>query len=156
MGEALHWFPVEEFLKNVVGNLLAEEGRLVVVGYYRKGIWSATSAPLDDVYKEFYEKIAGHCKFDQSDLYNEYPSPKYNFHNYFSKVTKQTLDYTLTLRVDDIVSYLQTYSFYNLYLQSNPHETDPIDLVRQRLHNHPDAVLETRYFVYSCEGPKVF
>lgn len=86
VAEALHWFPVQNFIQHAAKNLLTADGKLVVIGYYRKGILSSSEKPLGDVYKEYFSTIEECTKFDQSDLLNEYPEPKYNFKTHFSKV----------------------------------------------------------------------
>ena len=42
VGEALHWFPVQDFIQHAAKNLLTSDGKLVVIGYLRKGILSLT------------------------------------------------------------------------------------------------------------------
>lgn len=80
VAEALHWFPISNFINHVANNLLNKEGRFVVIGYYRKGIYSVSpDNPLKDVYKEYYDIIKECSKFDQKDLYEEYPESKYPF-----------------------------------------------------------------------------
>ena len=60
---------------------------------------------------------------------NEYPEPKYSFSTHFSKVEKQVIDHKLTLSKDNLLNYLKTYSFYNLYREKYPDRPDPILVV---------------------------
>lgn len=40
VGEAIHWFPIPEFINFTAQKLISENGVFVVIGYYRKGLFS--------------------------------------------------------------------------------------------------------------------
>lgn len=145
VGQALHFFPVEQALTKI-RNMLNEGGMLMVFGYVLREVHS-DNPKENDYFYEFYDQMLSYFTFDMYDLHRHYSDQqKYPFERVFDRVERKQADLVVKMSREDYLNYLKTWSAYNLYVDT--HGVDPILALADRAAEEVTCVFD--YFRIRC------
>ena len=120
IGQALHWFDVENFLKIIKNDILNENGVFSVLGYFCKGFEFNLKDQNNkkkgmgyERYKEWYKIIEKYFDCDRESL--EQGFGKVSFDRFFGVVEKEEFIEKREISISNFINYLKTYSAYNVY-----------------------------------------
>ena len=122
IGEAFHWFEMENLLKTLTNSVLKKNGTLAILSYPTPTVeLNSENKELQDkvvqAYKDFFNAVSVYQKFNSSSLdigYADIP-----FEKYFTTIEKDTKLEKVPSSLKGITGHLGTWSMYNTYVEKH-------------------------------------
>jgi len=142
VAQALHWFKLDQFYKEVK-RVLKPNGVLAVWVY---GLVEVENKTANEVIKKLHwETVGDYWDFDRKwlcDLYPNYNMPLKDFEKHFLSINK-------SMTLADFVHYVDTWSALKVYREKNPDSEDPLIQFEKDLliayNSTPDKVLDLNF-----------
>jgi hypothetical protein len=126
VGQALHWFNVDAFNKEV--NRVGKDKSIIAVWGYSNCKIDNT---IDKIFSDFYNNVVGpywdSARRSVEEEYKNIPFP-------FEQIPSPTFQIKVEWNLDQFTGYLTSWSATQKYIKVN--QRNPVDLVKEKLKTH--------------------
>jgi SAM-dependent methyltransferase len=146
IAQAFHWVDPDKFCQYVINDILSENGKFAILGYFCDGFDYNFPEDIDfsrsgqKHYDKFYSIVLPHFDCDRESLDKGHSN--FDFTKYFGSVERNSTNQTMEISLERFSKYLGTYSAYNIYKDKfgkNADFEDPLETFKKNVQNDFDT-----------------